>query len=664
MNMANPDADAHAKTVRLPHLDALRALAVTLVLLFHVKMPGFEAGYLGVDLFFLLSGFLMSWTMLADRQRHGRFRVGAFYARRIRRILPSLVLTVLGSVILAYVLMSPEQLIDTARQAKASLFFYANFFFYDQAGYFAPENETRALLHIWSLSVEEHFYLLFGVLLLLGNRLRFGVLLAVAFGASLLLLAAGYWTMVSPELDLMPFNKALKANDALFFLPQYRVGEFAAGALCGWAIFHKSIPRWRMLPPVALTVAIAAYLSMSFSPAIEAWSTALVIVFFTGLLIPNPIVAKFGDMAPTRWLSRISYQVYLVHWPLIVFWRYWTLRELDPVESLVLIASSVVGGWLLFRLVFVWPFGARKALPAAGAIGLAVVTSLGLGEVALKSDGASFRLPEARRLSSPAQMREMESAYCGGSDRRGDEQLGAKPGEPLVTCERRGKGRHIYVWGDSHARHLLPGVAEAFPDATVDTLYFTSCLPQSGIGDYVYDYEGRKALADGCVERNRQALLMFEAMAPTTIILSQYAGYGGDDGSVFINAARLLVDRLEKAGHSVTWIGAVPYPDRDLGGCLAVPAIFSDARLGERCKGSESAFNAVAARNAERAQQFPDTYVDIMPEFCPDGTYSSCVWLDGGKSVFRDKDHMTVEKSISTIGAIRDRIRVAATTAE
>lgn len=75
MNMANPYADAHTKTVRLPHLDALRALAVTLVLLFYVKMPGFGAGYLGVDLFFLLSGFLMSWTMLADRQRHGRFRV-------------------------------------------------------------------------------------------------------------------------------------------------------------------------------------------------------------------------------------------------------------------------------------------------------------------------------------------------------------------------------------------------------------------------------------------------------------------------------------------------------------------------------------------------------------------------------------------------------------
>ena len=236
------------------------------------------------------------------------------------------------------------------------------------------------------------------------------------------------------------------------------------------------------------------------------------------------------------------------------------------------------------------------------------------------------------------------------------EQLGGKPGEKLVTCERRGSGKHVYVWGDSHARHLLPGVAEAFPDVTVDILYYTSCLPQSGIGDYVYEFEGRKALADGCVARNRKALAMFETMAPTTIILSQYAGYEGDDGNLFLDASRILIDRLERAGHAVTWLGAVPYPDRDLGECSAVPATISNARLGLRCRGSEAAFDQIARRNAERARQFPDVYVDITPEFCPDGTYASCVWVSDGRPLFRDKHHITVDKSIAVIRAVRDRI--------
>lgn len=645
----------HGPGVRLLHLDGLRALAVAFVVLFHVQTPGFGAGYLGVDLFFLLSGFLMSWTMLTDRQRHGRFRVKAFYARRIRRILPSLALTVLMSLIFAFLLFSPEKLMDTARQATASLLFYSNFFFYDQAGYFAPENEARALLHVWSLSVEEQFYLFFGLLLVAGNRVRFGLLLFVAAGASLVFLATGYWTMVSPEIELMPSIAAEKANDALFFLPQYRVCEFAAGALCGWASFHNLIPRRRIFPVVAVALAIGAYALITLMPVIAAWSSAAVVVIFAGLLFPNPLIARFGEMAPTRWLARISYQVYLVHWPLIVLWRHWTFRELGPVDMVALSAFSVVGGWLLFRLAAGRPSDG-KAWSYATAIGFSVVASFGLIGLALHTDGGTFRIPAARQGATPDQMRERESAYCAGSDLEGDQQLGGKPGEPLITCQRSGGAGHIYVWGDSHARHLVPGVAEAFPDDTVDILYFTSCPPQSGIGDYVYDFEGRKALADGCVARNQQALAEFEAMAPTTIILSQYAGYGGDDSYAFINASRVLIDRLAAAGHSVSWLGAVPYPDRDLGECSAVPATISDARLGQRCKGSSRAFEAIAKRNAERARRFADVYVDITPQFCPEGTYSSCVWVDGGNPLFRDKHHMTVEKSISTVRSVRDRI--------
>lgn len=657
--MIYPLVNARTETLRLPHLDALRALAVTIVVLFHLKVPGFNVGYLGVDLFFMLSGFLMTWTMLADRQRHGRFRVGAFYVRRFRRITPSLVLTILISIFIAYVIMSPQHLLDTARQAQASILFYSNIFFYNQAGYFAPENEVTALLHTWSLSVEEQFYLLFGFLLLLGNQVRFGLLLAILLGAGLILIATAYATITSPVLAIMPFGSATKADGALFFLLPYRIVQFAAGAACGWATWHNIRPRWRSFPIIAMIAAFGSLVLVSLFPAIEKWSAAVILLPFVGLLFSNPFIDWFGNLTPVRWLSRISYQIYLVHWPLIVFWRYWTFRELGPLEILLVGALSITGGWLLERLVSSTPLGSREIRPFAGAVVLTVIACFGLQSVAIITEGAPFRIPTERQLPTPNQMREMESAYCGGSNRRGDLELGATPDSPLISCERAGGDRHIYVWGDSHARHLLPGVAEVFPDSTVDILYFTSCLPQSGIGNYVYDYKGRKALADACITRNREALSMFEKMPPTTIILHQYAGYGGDNSPTFLDASRLLVNRLEKVGHAVTWIGAVPYPDRLLADCVAVPAIFTASVLEQRCTGSEIAFNTTTVRNAIRADQFPDIYVDITQQFCPDGTYSSCVWMMGDTPLFRDKHHLTVAKSIAIVRAIRDRIKLS-----
>lgn len=127
--MNNPITHTGLEKSRLPHLDALRAAAVTIVVLFHLKIPGFSAGYLGVDLFFMLSGFLMTWTMLRDKAQFGRFRVRAFYARRIQRIVPSLVLTILMTLVVAYLMISPAHLIDTARQAQAALFFTLTFSF-------------------------------------------------------------------------------------------------------------------------------------------------------------------------------------------------------------------------------------------------------------------------------------------------------------------------------------------------------------------------------------------------------------------------------------------------------------------------------------------------------------------------------------------------------
>ncbi|KPB01452.1 acyltransferase family protein [Ahrensia marina] len=516
-----------------------------------------------------------------------------------------------------------------------------------------------ALLHTWSLSVEEQFYLLFGLILFLGNYLRFGVLLAVLFGIGVLFAAVGYITMVSPSLPLMPFGSTDKANDAIFFLLPYRIILFAAGAVCGWAMWHDLKPRWKIFPLLTITSTAGALFSVSAFSSLEAWSAAIILIPYTGLLFPNSATDRVGEIRFVRWIARISFQIYLVHWPLIVFWRYWTFRELGVFDMFAIGILSIWGGWALERFVTKTPFASKQVRQFVTTLGVAVFACVSMQTFVLATDGAPFRIPPDRQSLSSIQMREAESAYCGDTHILGDVELGSTPDSPLITCSRIAGEEHIYIWGDSHARHLLPGIAEAFPAVTIDILYFTSCLPQSGIGEYVYNYEGRQALAETCVKRNREALVMFEKMSPTTIILHQYVGYEDDDGATFLDASRKLVDLLEGFGHTVTWVGGVPYPDRLLADCVTVPAIYSDEMLRRRCTGNKTAFNKIVELNSVRAALFQDVYIDIIPQFCLGESSTSCSWVKNSRPLFRDKHHLTVDTSIAIIRAIKNRIKVA-----
>ncbi len=224
---------------RILRLDSLRALAVLLVVFYHLDAPGFGFGYLGVDLFFMLSGFLMTHTMMINREKKGQFEVRKFYVRRFKRIVPSLFVTILFTLIIAFVLLSPEQLADTAKQGLYSQFFLSNFLFFDQAGYFAPENEVRALLHTWSLSVEEQFYILFGIMLLIGKRINFTILSIIAAVLGLVYLLAAYWTLLVPNSDFTLFKSIENLDYAIFYLPQFRIIQFLVGGLVALFIFKK-----------------------------------------------------------------------------------------------------------------------------------------------------------------------------------------------------------------------------------------------------------------------------------------------------------------------------------------------------------------------------------------------------------------------------------------
>lgn len=288
--------------------------------------------------------------------------------------------------------------------------------------------------------------------------------------------------------------------------------------------------------------------------------------------------------------------------------------------------------------------------------GACAALALGLAALAIWQDGAGWRIPQERIYPSAKQMRAEESALCLGTDELDGVKLGAKPDQPIITCSHdRGAQQDIYVWGDSHARHLLGGLVAAFPAHNIHILYFTSCLAQSGSAGYVYTYEGREALAQGCLDRNARARSFFtEQAAPSAVILHQFFGYEGQFSPQWYAATDALIALLEGAGHRVVFLGGVPRPEIALGDCLAVPRLIPAAQLQRRCVGDEKEIQAVVTRNAELAERFAPQFLDVSDFFCD--AAGRCRATEGSTLLFRDARHLTVEGARQMLLYLREEL--------
>lgn len=276
-----------------------------------------------------------------------------------------------------------------------------------------------------------------------------------------------------------------------------------------------------------------------------------------------------------------------------------------------------------------------------------IMLSAILAALSISSEGLPSRISEDRLHPSPSEFRAEENRLCGGVEAR----FGGDPGDPLLTCSYDiGAPESIYVWGDSHARHLISGLVARYPAHNIQIFYFTSCPSQSGLSDYVYDYEGRAALQDACVARNKAAIDFFASAAPTAVILHQYFGYAGQFTQEWYTATSTLMQELTQYGHSVVFIGGVVQPKSVLSECLAVPAFFSDKMLEARCKASEESYLQISNWNSNVAARFPDHFLDVTSVFCADGF--PCASKTGPQLLFRDDHHLSIAGSRFLINAL------------
>nr|WP_010133491.1 acyltransferase family protein [Microbulbifer agarilyticus] len=326
-------------------VEGLRALAVLSVVLFHLDLTWIEGGYVGVDIFFVISGFLITRNIY-DALVSKTFSFRDFYIRRIRRLFPALLATITVSAIVGTMLLSPEHLARFSKEIIAAVFSLSNVLFWSEAGYFDLDESFKPLLHTWSLSVEEQFYLFWPAFLVFlftrGSRsILFIGLIAVAL---LSIWSAQY--MVSHS----------NASAAFFLLP-FRVAEFVIGAML---VFVKPT-NWMQVRGVrsimtTLGIAMMGYAIFTYHAAtrfpgytvlIPCLGAALVI--FAGT---NPVSRHLLENKVAQFLGRTSYSIYLVHWPLIVFWGYSAPGQLSSTGGIVLILVAIMLlGALLWKFV-------------------------------------------------------------------------------------------------------------------------------------------------------------------------------------------------------------------------------------------------------------------------------------------------------------------------
>ena len=447
-------------------IDGLRALAVVPVVLFHAGFSLFSGGYVGVDVFFVISGYLIT-TILLSELHAGKFSIVRFYERRARRILPALFFVILCCVPLALLWMVPSQLKSFSQALIAIPLFGSNVLFWRKADYFAPAAEENPLLHTWTLAVEEQFYIIFPLLLVLLWRSRFKSIFLLIVCLSVLSFLLSEWG----------WRNLPAAN---FYLLPSRAWELGVGALCAVWLYRNPAKESDWLSLLGLGLILSSmfiYDKNTPFPSVYALAPVLGAAFIVLFTSTNTLVGKLLSHRYLVGVGLISFSIYLWHQPLFAFARIRTLEHPPQALMLMLVFLSGALSYLTWRFVE-QPFRnkqnnfwTRRAIFSISSLAACVFISAGVyGFV-------SHGLPDRFDLS---QMQKSYLSSALASPERGRCHSDAKNLIlPENACRYGGGDASIAVFGDSHAVELAYelGKKAAENDMGVRHFSFSACGP-------------------------------------------------------------------------------------------------------------------------------------------------------------------------------------------
>jgi peptidoglycan/LPS O-acetylase OafA/YrhL len=609
-------------------IQGLRAIAVLPVLLFHFDIDLLPGGFVGVDIFFVISGYVITLGLIRGLCS-GQFSLRGFYVRRIRRLAPALLATCALTSLAAWCVLLPPDLAAFGRSMIAVLLSVSNMYFWQMSGYFAPESQSQPLLHCWSLAVEEQFYLIMpGAMLLtwryLGGRWLWLIVpvgvtsLAICLACAFVAASAGFYLLPPRAWELM-----LGAGLATY---AHDHGRMAHGMVLRQAL------SWLGFGFIASTM-----LTLHDRDPFPAWN-ALMPCLGTALLIwsgsgagPLPMVNRALSIGPARFVGRISYSLYLVHWPIAALFRYRLLRGPDPIEAVLMLALSLILAWLMW-----WLVEKPGRLPAgSGATGGTTMRKR-MGRLALVAGGfvALTGLGAVMAVAGvPARFPDFVAAHTSAQAEWGGPQcFNEKLSRPIPWDERRctrthGPRHRILVWGDSFAAHYIPGLMRnaAARDADVLQYTFAGCPPVLAFGSLS---------RIGCSISNARVPAMLDRLHIDTVVL---AARWTDTPHHTLLQLHGTIAALKAHGARVYLIGQSPEFSADV---QRIDYLSGQHRapVGQWRISFDPAINRLLARESAHA-----TFIDPLAALCHGDL---CPYRQGDTWLYGDYGHFSASGSL------------------
>lgn len=607
-----------------PDIDGLRAIAVMLVVTFHAFPEALPGGFIGVDIFFVISGFLITGIIARELDQRS-FSLSGFYVRRIRRIFPALIVVLCATLVLGWLWLLPKAYAQLSADVFASAAFFSNIALLLQSGYFDVESGKKPLLHLWSLGIEEQFYLVWPLILMLAARLRRGILVT----ASVIGIAS------------FVLNVALIGSNpvATFYLPFTRAWELLVGAAlaCSWSWISQTGAASHLRASAGLLLIAAAAGILDPHRAFPGWWAMLPVAGAALLLSAPASWASRGLLAtgPMVWVGLISYPLYLWHWPLLVFFGIIKFAPLTPLERGLIVGLSFVLAWLTYRFVES-PFRFGRPSPVkilSLSSGMVLIAAAGI--VVLEGRGFDFRLPpEIRTMADvPEQVSQWRVHEC---------LLDLSHETSFAdSCIDRDRRPLILVWGDSTAGALLPGLREAQKTHAFGIAQFTSssCVPALNV-----DVAG----VPNCRAINNKVLSLARKIRPDIVLL-----HGTWDRHVD-GVAATVVALKQQTNARIVVLGAAPWWKRGLPNEVLRYFMLHRRLIPERSNRAEA--DASGAILREKLVPLGAEFISVWDALC---NADGCLTRMGDTAAdisASDQVHLTEKGSAFLINAVIDRV--------
>lgn len=652
----------------IPEIDGLRTIAVLPVIFYHLDFEWIPGGFLGVDVFFVISGYLITQILIRETYKETKHFFVDFYLRRARRIFPALFSVTLVTLFLSLFFLFPADLVELSNSALATLAFVSNIYYYFNTGYFDAPAESMLLLHTWSLAVEEQFYLLWPVTILMLARRSKSVNFTVILSILTVSLAA--------SIIVTPLNSSL----AFYGLP-FRIFEFMFGAIiCLIPRFSDGLLfRYHWISAaLQVTGLCAVFFSLFVFTTESTLPGYLAVVPALGTAIFIFGVSKFPAIPhnPMRSLlmvatGKISYSLYLWHWPIITLYKiYLDGAELNDTQKFWLLSVTIlasVGSYFFIEKPLRKPKMQSRSLIFSGVQGSLIVV---LFVVFLKTEGLESRVPNLAQYASIETMWRWPNACNEYINLPMFERKFCTFGEPWGSAKRK-----VLLWGDSHASQVAPlfkviAQEESLAFVTING----SCKPVTDGNRVLLKHKIAVRATDGCLKEVSGVLRLLEADQSINLVVltglwreSPYHIYSESDGEIDVTTKLELmefglehnVEKLVALGVDVLLLGDIPSPGKTRLNCFSKNKLMrantpdcSPLPL-EKIQEIHGPTEQILIRIADRNDRVYSH--EVISSHC---NQDGCPIYINGDFIYRDTNHIRRNFSDATKNALLDSLGI------